>query len=67
MKIDADIKHALDSLGVYYTIEKSKDHYFARVDGHPRIIIAGNHGKLKSGERRGTIQKIKRLRERLGG
>lgn len=66
MKIDADIRKALDDLGVPYTIEKSKDHYFARVGNHPRVIVAGNHGRNKPGEIKGTLRDIKRLRERLG-
>ncbi len=65
MKIDPEVRKALDDLGVSYTVEKSKDHYFVRVIGHPRIIIAGNHGSLKDGERRGTLRNIKRLREKL--
>lgn len=65
MKIDPDIRKALDDLGVGYTIEKSKNHYFARVEGHPRIIVAGNHGKNKPGEIRGTLRDIKRLKEKL--
>lgn len=65
MKIDADIRKALDDLGVAYTIEKSKDHYFVRVGNHPRIIVAGNHGRNKPGEIKGTLRDIKRLREKL--
>jgi hypothetical protein len=67
MKLDPEVKKALDELGVPYTIEKARDHYFAKVDGHPRIIVAGNHGKHKHGERLGTLRDIKRLKEKLGG
>jgi hypothetical protein len=65
MTLDPEIRKALDDLGVGYTIEKSRDHYFARVAGHPRIIVAGNHGKNKHGERKGTLRDIRRLKERL--
>lgn len=65
MKIDADVRRALDELGVPYTIEKSKNHYFVRVGNHPRIIIAGNHGKAKHGEQRDTLRMIARLKNQL--
>lgn len=67
MKLDPDVRLAINSLPVFYSIEKSKDHYYLRVDGHPRIIIAGNHGRLKFAELRNTLKAINRLKEKLEG
>ena len=67
MKINPEIKKALDDLGAPFTIEKTKDHYFARVDGHPRIIVAGNHGRNKHGELVSTLRNIRRIKEKLKG
>jgi hypothetical protein len=61
MKIDNNIKRALKDLKVSYTIEKSRDHYFIKVEGHPRIIIGGNHDRSKTGCVKGTVRLIKKL------
>lgn len=67
MRLDPSIRKALDELPVPYTIERSRDHYFVRVEGHPRIIVAGNHGKNKPGELASTLKNIKRIKEKLEG
>lgn len=62
MKIDNNIKRALKELPVEYSFEKSKDHYFVKVEGYPRIIIGGNHDKTKSGCVKSTVRSIKKLK-----
>lgn len=61
MKIDAQIKNALDESPVSYEVVKSKDHYFAVFATGQRVILAGNHGKQKWGEVKSTIRRIKQV------
>jgi len=61
MRIDPIIKRVLDEIPVPYEIIKSKDHYFIKVGDHPRVIIAGNHGRSKHGEISGTVSAIRKL------
>ena len=61
MKIDNNIKRVLKELPIDYSIEKSKDHYFIKVQGHPRIIIGGNHDRTKIGCVKNSVKSIKRL------
>ena len=61
MKLDAQIKKALDESPVSYEVVKSKDHYFAEFANGKRVIIAGNHGKQKWGEVMSTVRNIKRM------
>lgn len=61
MKIDNNIKRALKELPIEYIVEKSKDHYFVKVEGHPRIIIGGNHDRTKSGCVKNSVKSIRRL------
>ena len=61
MKLDAQIKKALDESSVSYEVVKSKDHYFAEFANGKRVIIAGNHGKQKWGEVMSTVRNIKRM------
>jgi len=67
MKIDPIIKKALEEIPVPYTVFKSRDHYFIQVEGHPRIIVAGNHQKAKWHEVRGTVKHIQRLVRSISG
>jgi hypothetical protein len=64
MNLDPKVRAALEATGLPYTIEKSKDHYFARVGDRPRVLVAGNHGKLKHGELKSTLKRIKRLADK---
>lgn len=59
MKLDAQIKRALDESPVPYQIVKSKDHYFAEFANGRRVVITGNHGKQKWGEVVSTVRNIK--------
>lgn len=61
MKLDAQIKRALDENPVPYQIVKSKDHYFAEFTNGKRVVIAGNHGKQKWGEVVSTVRNIKQV------
>ena len=61
MKLDAQIKRALDESPVPYQIVKSKDHYFAEFTNDKRVVIAGNHGKQKWGEVVSTVRNIKQV------
>jgi hypothetical protein len=61
MKLDPDVRSALAKLPVPHTIEKSKNHYYARIEGRPRIIIAGNHGRLGVFELRNTIKQLNKI------
>ena len=64
MKLDAQIKRALDESPVPYQIVKSKDHYFAEFASGKRVVIAGNHGKQKWGEVVSTVRNIKQVGRR---
>ena len=66
MKIDDIIQRELDTLPVPYTIKKWKDHYAVVVEGHPPIIVAGNHGRTAWILVRHTVNRIRRLRKALG-
>ena len=61
MKLDAQIKRALDENPVPYQIVKSKDHYFAEFANGKRVVIAGNHGRQKWGEVVSTVRNIKQV------
>jgi hypothetical protein len=61
MKLDPDVRATLAKLTVPYTIEKSKNHYYVRMENHPRIIIAGNHGRLSIPELRITLRKLNKI------
>jgi hypothetical protein len=61
VKLDAQIKRALDESPVPYQIVKSKDHYFAEFTNGKRVVIAGNHGKQKWGEVVSTVRNIKQV------
>ena len=61
MKLDAQIKRALDESPVPYQIVKSKDHYFAEFANGKRVVIAGNHGRQKWGEVVSTVRNIKQV------
>jgi hypothetical protein len=61
MKIDIQIKKALDESPVPFDIVKTRNHYFAKFITGQRIIIAGNHGKQKWGEVKSTVRHIKRV------
>jgi len=61
MKLDAQIKRALDESPVPYQIVKSKDHYFAEFANGKRVVIAGNHGKQKWDEVVSTVRNIKQV------
>jgi hypothetical protein len=66
MKIDAQIKHALDESPVPYQIVKTKNHYFAEFANGKRVVIAGNHGKQKWGEVVSTVRNIKQIGKSYG-
>jgi hypothetical protein len=61
MRIDPIIKRAMDEIPVAYEIIKTKDHYFLKIGDHPRVIIAGNHGRSKHGEIVTTVRNIHKL------
>ena len=61
MRIDPTIKRAMDEIPVAYEIIKTKDHYFLKIGDHPRVIIAGNHGRSKHGEIVSTVKSIHKL------
>jgi hypothetical protein len=61
MKLDAQIKKALDESPVPYEVVKAKDHYFAEFANGKRVVIAGNHGRQKWGEVKSTVRNIKRM------
>ena len=61
MRIDPIIKRAMDEIPVAYEVIKTKDHYFLKVGDHPRVIIAGNHGRSKYGEVTSTVKNIHKL------
>jgi hypothetical protein len=67
MKVDPIVKKALEEIPVPYTVFKSRDHYFIQVEGHPRIIVAGNHQKAKWREVRGTVRHIQKLIRSING
>ena len=67
MKIADDIKRALDELPVPYTIVKKRDHYFAVIEGYPRIIVGNNSSKDKVQQVRNTVANINRLRREIEG
>lgn len=67
MKLDPDVRAAIKDIPAEYTIKKSKNHYFLYVDGHPRVLVAGNHGRLSFTELRSTLRDLAKLKERLGG
>jgi hypothetical protein len=67
MKLDPDVRSVMVDIPAEYVIEKSKNHYYLRVDGHPRIIIAGNHGRLNIWELRKTVKSLRQLIEKLKG
>lgn len=67
MKLDPDVRSVIADIKAEYVIEKSKNHYYLRVDGHPRIIIAGNHGRLGTWELRKTVKSLRRLIDKLKG
>lgn len=61
MRLNEDIKRALDELPVPYTIVKKRDHYFAVIEGFPRIIVANNSSKDKVRNVRNTVAELKRI------
>jgi hypothetical protein len=65
MRIDPVIQRELDLLPVPYTIKKSKDHYFAVIDGHKPICIAGNHDKTRWRLTKITVSSLKKIRKAL--
>lgn len=65
MRIDPTVKRELDSLPVPYTIRKSKDHYFAVVEGFKPILIAGNHDKSRVRLTWHTTTAIRKIRKAL--
>lgn len=65
MRIDPMIKRELDTLPVPYTIQKSKDHYFAIINGHRPICIGGNHDKHKWSLVKKTVADIRKIRQKL--
>lgn len=65
MKVDPKIKMALDESPVPYEVIKKKDHYFAQFETGHRVIITGNHGKQKHGEVISTVQKIRKIGEKV--
>jgi hypothetical protein len=65
MRIDSTIQRALDELPVAYTIRKSKDHYFAVVEGFAPIIIGGNHDRHKARLVKSTVTAIRKVHKTL--
>lgn len=63
MKIDNNIKRALKDIPIPYKIEKSKDHYFVRIQNYPRIIIGGNHDKSKAGCVKASVKSLKKIKK----
>lgn len=61
MRLNEDIKRALDELPVPYIIVKKRDHYFAVVEGFPRIIVANNSSRDRVRNVRNTVAEIKRI------
>lgn len=61
MKLDPDIRKALRSMIVPYTIEKKKDHYYALFETGERVIIAGNHGRLGRWELKKTLLALNKV------
>lgn len=66
MRIDPTIQRELDALPVEYTIRKTKDHYFAVIEGHKPICIGGNHDKHRVRLTRHTTQALRKVRRSLG-
>lgn len=67
MRVDPSIQRELDQLPVAYTIRKTRDHYFAVVDGYKPICIAGNHDRNKVRLVKYTTQALRKLRRTLEG
>lgn len=65
MRIDPVIQRALDELPVPYTIRKSKDHYFAVVEGFAPVVVGGNHDRHNARLSKHTVTAIRRIRKAL--
>ena len=66
MKMDKQVKRALDNIPVPYQIVKKTDHYYLVVEGHPRILVAGNHDRIPPHLTTKTIHNINKLITALG-
>jgi len=66
VKLDDMIRRALDNLSVPYTIHKTKNHYFAIINGS-RVLISGNHDKTNARTVRNTVRNLKRAAEKRDG
>jgi len=65
MRIDPLVQRELDLLPVSYTIRKSKDHYFAVIDGHKPICVGGNHDKARWRLSRANAAVIRKIRKAM--
>lgn len=66
MKIEGIVQRALDEIPVPYQIVKKTDHYYLVVEGYPRIMVGGNHGRIPPTMHKKTVSQIRKLIKQIG-